>query len=921
MAGRDHAEKPVTSATAIVRCERVTHRYGKALALRDVSLSLPAGGMLGLIGPDGVGKSSLLGLISGSKHLQAGEVQVLGGSMRDAGFRRRVSPRLAFLPQGLGRNLYLALSVEDNIDFFARLFGQAPDERRQRLDELLAATGLSDFRKRPAGQLSGGMKQKLGLCCALVHDPDLLILDEPTTGVDPLSRQQFWDLIARIRARRPQMTVLVSTAYLAEAEQFEQIVALHDGQVLAQGSPRELCARVHCETLDDAFIALLPEAIRQRHQPFHIAPREAGDGEVAIEAQGLSKRFGRFTAVDDINLRVNRGEIFGFLGSNGCGKTTTIKMLCGLLPASSGSTRLFGRPLARGDLETLRRVGYVSQSFSLYGELSVRQNLQLHARLFRIEPAGLARRCDELIDQFDLAGHADALCSTLPLGIRQRLSLAVAVVHRPDVLILDEPTSGVDPIARDQFWALLARLARQDGVTIFISTHFMNEGERCDRVALMHAGRILACDTPARIGHSRSSASLEAAFVAYLSEAGAAGTQDGEAPEAPVALPASARPARMQGAVASLRRLAAHSRRETLELLRDPIRLTFALAGSIVLMLVLGFGISMDVENLRFAALDQDRSPESRDYLHDIAGSRYFVEQAPLRDSAEMESALSSARISVALEIPAGFGRDLRRGRPTEIGVYIDGAMPFRGEVIRGYLQGLHANWLANRITDNAVKATPPASLEMRYRYNQDFRSLDAMVPAVIPLLLVFVPSILIALSVVREKELGSITNLYVTPTRRFEFLIGKQLPYVAVSMLSFLVLVLQAIWVFGVPLTGDRPTLAVAALIYVIATTGIGLFISTFTRTQMAALVAAAVGTMVPATQFSGMVYPVASLDGVGTFIAEVFPTTHFLSISRGVFSKGLGFRDIGLELMPLLLFIPVITGLSTLLLRKQER
>lgn len=900
----------------VVRCDGVSHRYGGVLALQGVSLELPAGQILGLIGPDGVGKSTLLSLIAGARRLQTGDVSVLGGSMRSASYRRSVAPRIAYMPQGLGRNLYASLSVRDNIDFFARLFGHPPDVRRRRIDELLAATNLSGFDDRPAGKLSGGMKQKLGLCCSLVHDPDLLILDEPTTGVDPLSRLQFWELIERIRTRRPQMSVLVSTAYIGEAERFGQLLALHAGRILARGAPRELCDRTGTDNLDEAFIALLPEAVRSRHHRFSIPPRPADGDQPAIEASGLSKRFGSFLAVDDVSLRVERGEIFGFLGSNGCGKTTTIKMLCGLLPSSVGQARLLGQPLAPGDRGTRRRVGYVSQSFSLYGELSVRQNLRLHARLFLLDTEATRQRCEQLLAQFELQEHADATAGSLPLGIRQRLSLAVAVIHRPDVLILDEPTSGVDPIARDRFWELLGQLAREEHVTIFISTHFMNEGERCDRVALMHAGRILACDTPAALIKANGVASLEEAFVQRLRSAGAG---EATAPEAAAISATSRRTS--ASAVNSLRRLWAHARRETLELLRDPIRLTFALAGSVLLMFVLGYGISMDVEDLRFAVLDRDHTPESRDYVQQIAGSRYFLEQAPLSGNRDLDAALQSARISLAIEIPSGFGRDVRRGRATEVGAYIDGAMPFRAEVIRGYLQGLHAKWLATRNTGNGVAPIRTGDPAPRYRYNQAFKSLYAMVPGVIPLLLVFVPAILIALSVVREKELGSITNLYVTPTRRFEFLIGKQLPYVAVSLLSACVLALQAVFVFHVPIKGDLLALGLATTLYLIATTGIGLFVSTLTRSQIAALVAAAIGTMIPAMQFSGMIYPVASLEGTGALISKVFPTTYFLQVSRGIFAKNLGLADVRSALLPIALFIPAITTASVLLLRKQER
>ncbi len=412
-----------------------------------------------------------------------------GGNIGDAHFRNSVFARVAYMPQGLGKNLYPTLSIFENADFFGRLFGQSREEREWRIRELFASTDLTPFRDRPAGKLSGGMKQKLGLCCSLIHDPDLLILDEPTTGVDPLARRQFWELIDRIRVRRPTMSVLVATAYMDEAEGFDWLVAMNAGKVLATGTPDELRQRTGEKTLEKAFIRLLPEEARRGHKEPEITPWQSTGGPPAIEAQGLTQRFGTFTAVDHVNFRIERGEIFGFLGSNGCGKTTTMKMLTGLLPPTEGTALLFGQEVKGGDVETRRRVGFMSQAFSLYTELTVRQNLLLHARLFDIPPKAAQNRVNEMLTRFALEASADTLAESLPLGIRQRLSLAVAVIHEPEMLILDEPTSGVDPVARDGFWGMLIRLSRENSVTIFLSTHFMNEASAAPIMSMMHAGR------------------------------------------------------------------------------------------------------------------------------------------------------------------------------------------------------------------------------------------------------------------------------------------------------------------------------------------------------------------------------------------------------------------------------------------------
>ncbi|MCK9470023.1 MAG: ATP-binding cassette domain-containing protein, partial [Porticoccaceae bacterium] len=337
----------------VARVAGLSLRYGRTLALDCIDLDIPAGVMAGLIGPDGVGKSSLLSLVAGARAIQQGRVEVLGGDMAQDRHRRRTCPRIAYMPQGLGKNLYHTLSVAENLDFFARLFGHDRGERQRRAADLLDATGLAPFTERPAGKLSGGMKQKLGLCCALIHDPDLLILDEPTTGVDPLARRQFWALIERIRSDRPGMSVLVATAYMEEAAGFDWLVAMSDGRVLATGSPAELLEASGGDDLESAFIALLPEEQRASHRPVVIAPRQSAvsaEGELAIEAEDLTMRFGDFTAVDRVSLRIPRGEIFGFLGSNGCGKTTTMKMLTGLLPATEGRAWLFGNEVNPHDL-------------------------------------------------------------------------------------------------------------------------------------------------------------------------------------------------------------------------------------------------------------------------------------------------------------------------------------------------------------------------------------------------------------------------------------------------------------------------------------------------------------------------------------------------------------------------------------------
>jgi ribosome-dependent ATPase len=912
----------------VVTVRGMTHRYGRTLALNALDLDIPAGCMVGLIGPDGVGKSTLMGLIAGSKKIQAGTVQVLGGDMADAAHRDTTCPRIAYMPQGLGKNLYFDLSVFENIDFFARLFGVPDSERSARIYALLEATGLGPFPDRPAGKLSGGMKQKVSLCGALIHDPDLLILDEPTTGVDPLSRQQFWNLIDRIRAERPGMSVLVSTAYMDEAQRFDWTIAMNAGQVIATGTPAELMQRTRTTNLEEAFVALLPGAQEAGRKLLEIPPRVDTGGPPAIEASNLTKRFGKFTAVNDVSFSIPQGEIFGFLGSNGCGKSTTMKMLTGLLPATEGQAMLFGEPVNAEDLATRKRVGYMSQAFSLYGELTVRQNLRLHGRIFEIPKDKAHARIDDLVNRFGLREHLDSISEELPLGLKQRLSLAVAVLHEPDLLLLDEPTSGVDPVARDEFWELLVDLSRNQGVTIFVSTHFMNEAMRCDRISLMHAGTVLACDTPAKLAEARGTPDLETAFIGYIADAEAVRKtlEDSIEPSSGAASPKLADTvAHSPSGKFSLGRLKAYARRETQEIQRDPVRLLFAFVGSAVLMLAFGFGITTDVEDIRFSYLDLDNSPESRTYLAGFEGSRYFIKRPPIQTPDSLDERLKSNDVEVALEIEPQFGRNLHRSSVGEVIAWVDGAPTNRAESVAQYVQGVHYDLMKeqarnSRSTSAGLTAGPSFDIESRYVYNPSFESIYAIVPSVPPMLLILIPAILMAVSIVREKELGSIVNFYVTPTRRLEFLIGKQLPYIAVGMINHFVLMILGMSVFGVPLQGNGWMLTLCALLYVTATTAVGMLVASFTSSQVAAVFATAILTILPTTQFSGMLQPVSTLSGGARIVGTLWPTTYYMHASVGAFTKALGVAGLWTDAVILAVFVPVLIGLSVAGLPRQE-
>ena len=1020
-----------------VSIQNLSHRYGKTLALDGVSLDIPKGATVGLIGPDGVGKSTLLSLMAGVKVIQDGRVEVLGGDMADKDVRRDLSHRIAFMPQGLGRNLYPTLSVYENIDFHARLFGLDGQERTRQIARLMEATRLAPFSGRAAGKLSGGMKQKLSLCCALVHSPDLLILDEPTTGVDPLSRRQFWALVDDLRREHAGMTVIVATAYIEEAQRFERLLAMDAGRLLENKPTADVLADYGTDVLEEAYVKMLPPEKQQGSGGLEITPFVPDpDAPPAMEAHGLTKRFGDFTAVDHVSFTIQKGEIFGFLGSNGCGKSTTMKMLTGLLEATEGAATLLGKPIDAGGLDTKMRVGYMSQAFSLYEELSVRRNLDLHARLYQMGAKGAAA-VEEALQQFDLADVADTAPASLPLGIRQRLQLAAACLHHPEVLILDEPTSGVDPAARDMFWRHLLKLSREDKITIFVSTHFMNEAARCDRISFMHKGRVLAVGTPAELAARQNAPDLEEAFVQYLIEAegGEGGERssrqeaahseseqrefrqntDGVREQSSHTLPAetpavgySAQATHAEGESDNghpalsddlqgkdtgssetqngVREPSSHTlpketptvgcvaqathaegesdnghsqfsddpekhnprpsenpsatpdtqsfkyrfsmiwtfaRREAKELLRDKIRLFFAVFGPLIIMASVSWGISFDVRNLKFAVYDRDQTAASRELVEYFDGSRYFLQQPPIQSEAEIDTVLKSSGAILVIDIPSGFGRDLARGLKPEVGFYVDGSMPFNATNIRGYIGSLITAYTKDRIAESGlpVSLKAPAGIEPRFMYNQDFDSINAIAPGVMMLVLMMIPAMMSAVGVVREREIGSIANFYASPAAVAQYLIGKQLPYIAVGMVNFAAMMLMIIYLFGVPLKGSFAGLAVGTLLMVSASTALGLLISCFVRSQLAAIFATAIITMIPAQTYSGFLYPLSTMEGGALVIGKTFPSSWYYTVSVGSFTKGLHTADLLHEYAAIAAFAAASLILACVLLKKQEK
>ena len=549
----------------IVKVQGFSKSYRKNLAVDGVDLTINKGEIYGLIGPDGAGKSTLMKAIAGVLTYDGGQVQVFGGIIDSETAAEKIKGRIGFMPQGLGQNLYAELSVEENIDFFAQLREVSREQLISRKRKLLAMTRLDKFTNRPMKLLSGGMKQKLGLVCTLIHEPELIILDEPTTGVDPVSRRDFWAILTAL-LREQNIAALVSTAYMDEATRFQQLSLMYDGKVIAEGEPDQIIAKVpgtlveliarpqavalsqlksifqqveavgavlrvfvegqeeeaaikqvksllsgqevseiHASQaeMEDAFIALLSQAnLTDSETAPSIDTNQASEidasqkDKLAIEAENLCRDFGDFRAVDQVSFQVRYGEIFGLLGANGAGKSTVFKMLTGILQPTGGEGKVAGQDMLRANQAIKERIGYMSQAFSLYQDMTVLENIRLYARIYAVARKELKQRVDWVIATAGLQGVENRLAGALPMGIRQRLALGCALVHQPKVLFLDEPTSGVDPVGRRRFWDILIQMARVEQVAILVTTHYMSEAEHCDHLALMYAGRIIADATP-----------------------------------------------------------------------------------------------------------------------------------------------------------------------------------------------------------------------------------------------------------------------------------------------------------------------------------------------------------------------------------------------------------------------------------------
>ena len=964
----------------------VVKRFRGVTALAGIDAAILPGRLTGLVGPDGAGKTTLMRLMAGLLHPDAGSITVMGCDTVSA--QDEIAHLTGYMPQRFG--LYEDLSVMENLRLYAELRALPAAQRADTFARLLDFTRLGPFTARLAGKLSGGMKQKLGLACALMARPKVLLLDEPGVGVDPVSRQDLWRMVGELTGEG--MAVVWSTAYLDEAEQCATVLLLNEGKLAFQGTPDTLSQRLQgrCYRLinahgdrrkllttalqlpavsdgviqgralrlvlraeavpastealaqaagaslqavephfEDAFVDLLGGGPGGHSVIAELMAPVSLETPIAVSCQQLSKRFGRFTAADTVSLEVRQGEIFGLLGPNGAGKSTTFKMLCGLLRPSDGVARVTGLDLAHASSAAKSRIGYMAQKFSLYNLLSVRQNLEFSAGVYGLSGALRAQRIDEMIEAFELQRFLDAAPDDLSLGYRQRLALACAVMHRPSVLFLDEPTSGVDPITRREFWTHINGLVHK-GVTVMVTTHFMDEAEYCDRVALMYRARVIALDTPdalkARVARDgEHEPTMEEAFIGLIEaveaerEAGQ-GREKGEGErdvrqgrakgEGRRETPTVHSPPRKF----SLRRLLAIVRKESLQALRDPSTLLVAVVLPVLMLFLFAYAVSLDTRQVPIAIVLESDSEAAQSLAAAFAGSRYFS-VTPARDRREVEGEVQAGRLRAYAVIPEDFSRHLAQGKTAGlVQIITDGTQPNTATFVAAYAQGVVSLWLASR---TGQQGPPPIVWQPRFWFNPEIESHRAMVPGALAIIKTMIGTLLTALVIAREWERGTMEGLFSTPASIPEILFGKLLPYFFLGMLASVIGAGLTVFVFEVPLRGSVLTLMLLSAVFLIPALGQGLLISAVARNQFVAAQIALLSAFLPALLLSGFLFEISSMPLLLRIVTNVIPARHFNSALQTVFLAG----DVWSRLLPALLAMLLIGSVFFLLVLRKTR
>lgn len=938
-------------------------------ALSKINAHIKRGHITGIVGPDGAGKTTLMRIMAGLLLPTSGTLSISSGAT------------LGYMPQKFG--LYEDLTVIENLNLYADLRGVLGDERIAAFEQLLQFTDLTRFTTRPAGKLSGGMKQKLGLACVLLGRPDILLLDEPSVGVDPISRRELWKMVNALITEG--MTVLWSTSYLDEAEQCDDVLLMNAGELIYAGPPKLLTDKIagrsiqireitenhrqvlqralHAEEVMDGVIQgknvrlllkdekKLPDLSAlhagENAELVQVPPRfedafidilgggPGGDSVLAnlmapiektmqcdhvITAENLTKKFGTFVAVDDISFAVKRGEVFGLLGPNGAGKSTTFKMMCGLLAPTSGSAHLLGIDLQKSAHLARQQLGYMAQKFSLYGDLSVQQNLQFFSGIYGLTGKAQADKIAEMVDVFELASLLQMKAAELSLGFKQRLALACAIMHEPAILFLDEPTSGVDPITRREFWMHINGLVGK-GMTIVVSTHFMEEAEYCDRVALVYRGQVIETGTPdqlkALVTHEKNpDPSMEDTFIDLIEQHDANNNDETiTPPNTNKIIKQSAHSLSFINKNDGLRRWVALCRKEFYQIVRDPSSILIAFVLPIVMLFIYGFGLNLDSSKIRLGIVMEDTSTEAR-HLEDAFFDSPFIAATHFNSRSDAKKELTAGNIRGFVAIQSDFSARLKNHhRIAPIQVIADGSETNTASFVAAYATGVWQTWMQSR---SHIKPEL-ISVEPRVWFNAGAISRYFLIPGSIAIIMTVIGALLTSLVVAREWERGTMEALLSTPVKRMELFFSKLVPYYLLGIGSMGLCLLISMTILSVPFRGSIFLLFIQTSLFLGGALGLGLLLSTTTRNQFNAAQAALNIAFLPAVMLSGFVYEISSMPIVVQGFTYIFPARYFVASLQTLFLSG----NVGMLLLQDALFLLisalVFLGLAAKLTRRR--
>lgn len=947
--------------------KKFTSKEGDVIALRSTSASIIRGKITGLVGPDGAGKTTLMRLMAGLLTLTDGTITVENLNPQDPA--TAVKSILGYMPQKFG--LYEDLTVIENMNLYADLRGVLADTRVAEFEDLLKFTDLKRFVDRPAGKLSGGMKQKLGLSCALLGKPKILLLDEPSVGVDPVSRRELWKIVNALVEKG--MTVIWSTSYLDEAERCHEVLLMNEGVLVYSGTPQALTQKMEGRSIEvqhiegnhrlvlqralrskevidgviqgknvrlvlreknkkpileilDAGPNAILTLVRPRFEDAFIDILGGGPGgdsvlsavmkpvellasaSAVIEAVSLTKMFGDFAAADDISFKVKKGEIFGLLGPNGAGKSTTFKMMCGLLTPTLGVAKVLGIDLHESASEARQQLGYMAQKFSLYGDLSVQQNLQFFSGIYGLRGEIQATKIAEMVDAFDLKQYLVVKTNDIPLGFKQRLALACAIMHEPAILFLDEPTSGVDPITRREFWTHINGLVEK-GVTVMVTTHFMEEAEYCDRVGLVYRGKFIAAGTPDElkdlvITKDLPEPTMEDAFVNLIIKNDKENKRDVMEGElaAPVGLRKSNTINNYIAAHAPLRRTVALCMKEFYQIVRDPSSIMIAFVLPIVMLFIFGYGINLDSSKIHMGVVLKDLNPEARRFENAFFNSP-FISAEHFNNTADAEKKLIVGKIRGFVVIQSDFSK--RLAAPNQIApieIITDGSEPNTANFVTSYATGAWQVWQRLRYDEGSgAENSNLIEVQPRYWFNSAAISRFFIVPGSISIIMTVIGALLTSLVVAREWERGTMEALLSTSITRLEFLISKLVPYYVLGVFSMTICTVLAITILGVPFRGSLFLLFILTSLFLGSALGLGLLLSTAIRNQFNAAQASLNIAFLPAMMLSGFVYEISTMPIAVQAFSYLISARYFVETLQTLFLAG----NIGLLLFKDALFL----------------